>query len=69
MFLLKNGKFMDNKYYYYFGYEIVRKPHYVDAHKHYDYVITDKGMANGQVFDTLTDAKKYIKDQLYGKSD
>ena len=56
----------EKKYYYYFGYEIVRKPHYVDAHKHYDYVINDRYMAKGKVFDSLSDAKKFIKNQLYG---
>lgn len=59
----------NKKYYYYFGYEIVRKPHYVDAHKHHDYVITDMKIAKGKVFDTLAKAKKFIKDQLYGNSD
>lgn len=53
------------KTYYSYGYKIVRRYHYVDAHQHYDYIVkvTDKE----ETFTSLANAKKYISNMLHGR--
>lgn len=53
------------KTYVHYGYEIVRKYHYVDAHQHYDYIVKVTG--EKKTFTSLVNAKKYISDVLHGR--
>ena len=53
------------KTYVHYGYEIVRKYHYVDAHQHYDYIV--KVTDEKKTFTSLANAKKYISDVLHGR--
>lgn len=53
------------KTYVHYGYEIVRKYHYVDAHQHYDYIVNVTG--EKKTFTSLANAKKYISDVLHGR--
>ena len=53
------------KTYYSYGYKIVRKYHYVDAHQHYDYIVKVTGTK--ETFPSLAQAKKYISDLLHGR--
>ena len=49
----------EEKTYYLLGEKITRKPHYVDAHQHYEYTTM------GKKFPSLEKAKQYIRDSLY----
>lgn len=53
------------KTYVHYGYEIIRKYHYVDAHQHYDYIVNVTG--EKKTFTSLANAKKYISDVLHGR--
>lgn len=55
----------DTKIYMNYGYKIVRKYHYVDAHQHYDYIVKMEGKE--KIFSSLAHAKKYISDVLHGR--
>jgi len=55
----------EDKVYMNYGYKIVRKYHYVDAHQHYDYIVDMDGKK--KVFTSLKQAKQYISDVLHGR--
>lgn len=55
----------EDKVYMNYGYQIVRKYHYVDAHQHYDYIVDMEGKK--KVFTSLKQAKQYISDVLHGR--
>ena len=55
----------EDKVYMSYGYKIVRKYHYVDAHQHYDYIVDMEGKK--KVFTSLKQAKQYISDVLHGR--
>lgn len=55
-----------DKIYTNYGYKIVRRYHYVDAHQHYDYIVNMTG--KDEVFSSLAAAKKHISDVLHGKT-
>ncbi len=56
----------EDKVYIHYGYKIVRKYHYVDAHQHYDYIVDMDGKK--KVFTSLKQAKQHISDVLYGRA-
>jgi hypothetical protein len=55
----------EEKVYMNYGYKIVRKYHYVDAHQHYDYIVNMEG--EEKTFTSLAAAKRYISDALHGR--
>lgn len=55
----------ETKTYIHYGYNIVRKNHYVNAHQHYEYIVNVTG--EDKTFPSLAMAKKYISDVLYGR--
>jgi hypothetical protein len=54
------------KTYIHYGYKIVRKYHYVDAHQHYDYIVNVTG--TDKTFTSLKAAKQYVSDVLHGRT-
>jgi hypothetical protein len=56
----------EDKVYMNYGYKIVRKYHYVDAHQHYDYIVDMDGKK--KTFSSLKQAKQYISDVLHGRA-
>lgn len=54
-----------DKIIFHYGYKIVRRRHYVDAHQHYDYIVNITG--KDEVFTSLAAAKKHISDVLHGR--
>ncbi len=55
----------ESKTYIHYGYKIVRKYHYVDAHQHYDYIVNVTG--TDETFTSLKAAKQYVSDELHGR--
>ena len=62
---IKGTMSTEDKVYMNYGYKIVRKYHYVDAHQHYDYIVDMEGKK--KVFTSLKQAKQYISDVLHGR--